>query len=455
MSEKSPHGLADAASIRPEMNLPVETPATLASEQLAASEQLVDSRVPSDGALPSDSADAHFRGAKGDNGATWPCSTKQNRKNRRTRRTNWMLWSLLVCLFMAFFFYVFVLPEWELGWYRLRNPQKKFLPPELEMKWMNRTLLRACEFLFVGWFFYFGASIGSFLNVVAWRVPEGRTIVFGGSKCPFCNTHLAFIDNTPILGWLTLQGRCRTCRLPIASRYLWIEVAVGTVFMWLAMWQWVRGSTNLPHWNPVGRAGLINIVLDPHWPSIGLVAIHAALFGILIMLATANIGRKPFPVFALCLIGFGLASFKIFWPTMDLIAWYRPFSLSGFLPGLLGDSLVWNPIASVLVGAVVGGSVGWVSSHLYAQHFGPIVGRHWTLQCFLVGTVLGWQSAVTIVGASLIAYTLLRPASRLFHPLTSTWSLANRAIGLNACFILIALVHHSLWLQIALLLGLA
>ncbi len=372
-----------------------------------------------------------------------------NRKRRR--RTNWMLVSLFSCLCMAFLFYVLVLPEIELSLFRLRNPRKKFLPPELEMKWASRTLLRACESLFVGWFFYFGASIGSFLNVVAWRVPEGRTIVFGGSKCPFCNSHLSFIDNTPILGWLTLQGKCRTCKLPIAPRYLLIEISVGAAFMWLAIWQLIRGSANLPHWNFPSREGLVNIVLDPNWPSIGIYANHAAMFSVLIMLATANIGKKPFPIFSLCLIGFALGSVKIFAPYMDLVAWHRPFSK----PDLFRFDPYGSPFLSVLIGAAAGGAMGWVSSFAFARHYGGIVGRHWAFQCFLLGSVLGWQAALTIVVASLILYAIVRPAYRLFQPLTLNWTLASRAIGLNVCFILVAMVHHSLWIQIARLMGLA
>jgi len=361
-----------------------------------------------------------------------------------------MLVTLFCCLCVAYLFYVVLLPEIELSLFRLRNPQKKFLPPELATKWANRTLLRTCEFLFVGWFFYFGASIGSFLNVVAWRVPEGRTIVFGGSKCPFCNTHLSFIDNTPILGWLTLQGKCRTCRLPIAPRYLVIEIAVGITFMWLAMWQLVRGSVNLPHWNFPSRAGLVNIVLDPQWQSIGVYSMHAAMFSVLIMLAAANVGKKPFPIFPLCLIALGIASIKIAAPYMDLVAWYCPF----FKPNLFSFDRYLHPALSGLVGGLVGSALGWISSFVFARHFGGIVGRHWILQCFLLGTVLGWQSVATIVVASLVAYAIVRPASYLFQPFTSNWTLANRAIGLNACFILVALVHHSLWFQIAHLLGL-
>ncbi len=373
------------------------------------------------------------------------------RNRKRRYRTNWMLLALMVGLLIAFSFYVFALPLIEGSVFRLQNPTKKSLPSELQMKWSNRTMLRSCEFLFLAWFFYLGASIGSFLNVVAWRVPEGRTIVFGGSKCPFCDSRLSFIDNTPVLGWIVLQGRCRTCRLPIAPRYLMIEIAVGGVFMWLALWQLVRGGINLPSWNGVGRTGLVNIVLDPPWPLIGIYLVHVAMFGVLIMLATANGGRKPFPVLAMILIGLGLASSKIVNPSFDLIAWHLPFSKHGL--SNLGP--LANPAFSVLIGGAAGWLVGWLSSWMVARRFGAIVARHWTLQCFLVGTVLGWQSVLTIVVVSLSVYGISRTTYRLNHSRTSNSTLANQALRLNACFIIVALVHHSFWFQIAHLLGLS
>jgi len=286
--------------------------------------------------------------------------------------------------------------------------------------------------------------------VVAWRVPEGRTIVFGGSKCPFCDTHLSFIDNTPVLGWLYLQGKCRTCRLPIAPRYLFIEIAVGVAFMWLALWQLVRGGVNLPHWNTFGREGLVNIVLDPPWPLICIYLVHAGMFGLLIMLATANTGRKPFPIFSMVLIAFGLTSDKIVYPSLDVVAWYLPFFKAGFS----GFGPYLNPAISVLVGGLTGSLIGWVSSFIFARRFGSVIGRHWVLQCFLVGTVLGWQSLVTIVVLSLIVYGILRFARRMTASKRSNWTIANQSLGLNACFIITALVHHTFWSQMAHLLGL-
>ena len=361
-----------------------------------------------------------------------------------------MLMTLFLSLFVAYCIYVLVLPQIEVSLFRFLNPQRKFLPPELEMSWTNRILLRSCEFLFVGWFFYFGASIGSFLNVVAWRVPAGRTIVFGGSKCPFCDTHLSFIDNTPILGWLYLQGKCRTCRLPIASRYLWIEVAVGVAFTWLALWQLVRGGANLPHWTSQAKVGLVNIVLDPYWPLIGIYLIHAVLFAVLIMLATANIGNKPFPVFPLVLIGFGLASSKIIDPTLDLVAWHQPFSRVG-LPEFGPYA---NPALSVVIGGLAGGLLGWISSFVFARQFGATVGRHWALQCFLIAAVLGWQSGVIIVVLSLITYTIVRLVYRLLQPQRPDGMHGNPSLPLSMCLITSAVFHHSFWFQIAHLTGL-
>lgn len=376
---------------------------------------------------------------------------KPGRRRWKRRRTNWMLVTLFLSLFVAYVFYVLVLPQIEVSVFRSFYPQKKILPPELEMKWAHRILLRSCEFALVAWFFYFGASIGSFLNVVAWRVPAGRTIVFGGSKCPFCDTHLGFIDNTPILGWLCLQGKCRTCRLPIATRYLWIEVAVGAAFTWLALWQLVRGGANLPHWTSQARVGLINIVLDPHWPMIGIYLIHAILFAMLIMLATANMSNKPFPVFPIVLIGFGLASSKIIDPSLDLVSWQKPFSKLG----LTGYGPFANPAMSVVVGGLAGGLLGWISAFAYARKLGAAVGRHWALQCFLIAVVLGWQSGVIIVMLSLIAYSVVRTLVLSIRPRRSDEIQANQSLMLNICFILSAVAHHSFWIQIAHLLGLS
>jgi len=77
-----------------------------------------------------------------------------------------------------------------------------------------------------------GLLVGSFLNVVIHRVPLGRSIVFPGSHCPRCGAPIRAFDNVPVISWLVLGAKCRTCRGPISPRYPAIELANG--FLWLA-----------------------------------------------------------------------------------------------------------------------------------------------------------------------------------------------------------------------------
>ncbi len=80
-----------------------------------------------------------------------------------------------------------------------------------------------------------GLMIGSFLNVVIHRVPEGRSIVSPASHCPSCRTPIAPWDNLPLLSYAWLRGRCRSCGVAISLRYPAIELVTGLVFAALAM----------------------------------------------------------------------------------------------------------------------------------------------------------------------------------------------------------------------------
>src|SRR3569833_4074709 len=94
--------------------------------------------------------------------------------------------------------------------------------------------------------FAFGASIGSFLNVVAYRVPLGKSIIRPASRCPHCETPLRSFDNVPVLGWLWLRGKCRACRGPISPRYPMVEILLGAVCSVLAWVDWPMGGVILP-----------------------------------------------------------------------------------------------------------------------------------------------------------------------------------------------------------------
>jgi leader peptidase (prepilin peptidase)/N-methyltransferase len=77
----------------------------------------------------------------------------------------------------------------------------------------------------------FGLAIGSLLNVVIVRLPEGRSLWRPGSACPGCATPIAWYDNIPLLSFALLRGRCRACAMPIAWRYPLVEAVTGAAFL--------------------------------------------------------------------------------------------------------------------------------------------------------------------------------------------------------------------------------
>lgn len=77
-----------------------------------------------------------------------------------------------------------------------------------------------------------GACVGSFLNVVVWRLPRQESLLHPGSHCPRCGTPLTWFENLPVLGWLWLLGRCRHCGAAIAPRYPLVELL--TAGLWVA-----------------------------------------------------------------------------------------------------------------------------------------------------------------------------------------------------------------------------
>ena len=77
-----------------------------------------------------------------------------------------------------------------------------------------------------------GACVGSFTNVVAWRLPREESLVWPGSHCPKCGQGVRWHDNVPVLGWIWLRGRCRDCHQGISSRYPLVELV--SALLWLS-----------------------------------------------------------------------------------------------------------------------------------------------------------------------------------------------------------------------------
>lgn len=85
------------------------------------------------------------------------------------------------------------------------------------------------------WFWYicifaFGCCIGSFLNVVVWRLPRNKSLLNPPSTCPACGKLILYYDNIPLFSWLILRARCRFCKAPISPRYFIIELLTALIF---------------------------------------------------------------------------------------------------------------------------------------------------------------------------------------------------------------------------------
>ncbi len=79
--------------------------------------------------------------------------------------------------------------------------------------------------------FIFGAIIGSFLNVVVWRLPRGESLAYPGSHCPYCGHSLSALENIPLISFLLLGAKCKKCRHAISRRYFLVELFTAVLFL--------------------------------------------------------------------------------------------------------------------------------------------------------------------------------------------------------------------------------
>ncbi len=105
-----------------------------------------------------------------------------------------------------------------------------------------------------------GLLVGSFLNVVIWRVPRGESVVRPGSHCPSCGEPVRPRDNIPVLSWLLLRGRCRDCSAPISRRYPLVEVLTSVVLVVLTLR--IGPEASLPAFLYLGVIGVALALID-------------------------------------------------------------------------------------------------------------------------------------------------------------------------------------------------
>ena len=188
--------------------------------------------------------------------------------------------------------------------------------------------------------FLIGACIGSFLNVVIYRLPRGKSLSKPRSFCPSCGKSIPFYLNIPILSWLMLRGKCRYCKIAISPRYIIIEAITGFAFAGLFYCYFVA-NTRL-----VGSENSIRAFLDGHW---WIYVSHAILVAAFIAASAIDLELWIIP---LSLCWFVTATGVVF------------STISGYFvsPDILAVT-AWVPLASAKTAAIaVGSAVGLLTS---------------------------------------------------------------------------------------------
>ena len=203
-----------------------------------------------------------------------------------------------------------------------------------------------------------GLLIGSFLNVVIWRVPRGESVVSPPSHCPGCDRPIAPRDNVPVLSWLLLRGRCRGCGTRISVRYPAVELATGALFAGLAVH--FGAHAVLPAFLYLGAVGIALALIDfdhhrlPDALTLPSYPVGLALLG---FAAAFDDGHTPF-LRALLGMAVLFAFYALLWLVYPAGMGLGDVKLSG----VLGLYLGWVGWGAVVVGAfsafVLGGLVG-------------------------------------------------------------------------------------------------
>lgn len=224
----------------------------------------------------------------------------------------------------------------------------------------------------------FGLLIGSFLNVVIWRVPRGESIVRPPSACPACGHTLRPYDNVPLLSWMLLRARCRDCGAPISARYPVVELTTGVLF---ALMPFLVAVAALPAYLWLAGAGVALAAIDldtkrlPNaitYPTAGVVGgwlvVVALVQGAPQQALRTFLGGVAFGAFFLLLHivyprGMGMGDVKLAVPLGFGLAWisWGTLLIGGFAAFFLG-SLVG-------IGLMVAGKAG----RRTALPFGPFM----------------------------------------------------------------------------------
>jgi leader peptidase (prepilin peptidase)/N-methyltransferase len=254
-----------------------------------------------------------------------------------------------------------------------------------------------------------GACIGSFLNVVIYRVPAGLSILHPPSRCPHCLRQLAPRDNIPIIGWFLIKGKCRYCHTPVSWRYPAIEALTAFLFWSLAAYF----GTSIPVLSLCFYAAFLSWLLALAMIDIDTMTLpnsltqSGLLLGLIyqVSLASINGDRIAFP--RLLLFGIGGAVLGIWLLEIMRIAgrmFLQKEAMGGGDPKLaamIGMWLGWeNVLLTILIASAIGtlvGAITIITKDLGKQQpipFGPFLALGGAISLFfgksILSAYLGW-----------------------------------------------------------------
>jgi leader peptidase (prepilin peptidase) / N-methyltransferase len=201
-----------------------------------------------------------------------------------------------------------------------------------------------------------GLLLGSFLNVVIWRVPRGESIVRPPSHCPSCGHAVRPRDNVPVASWLLLRGRCRDCHAPISVRYPLVELATGLVFLVLALR--IGFEPELPAYLYLGAIGIALAMIDIDVKRLPNAIVLPSYLVVAVLLgAAAAVQGEWGTLLRAALAGLALYAFYF----LLMLVYPRGMGFGDVkLAGILGAYLGWLGWGELVVGSFLAFLVGGV-----------------------------------------------------------------------------------------------
>ncbi|MEN1680155.1 MAG: prepilin peptidase [Planctomycetota bacterium] len=274
-----------------------------------------------------------------------------------------------------------------------------------DMSLAEQVRLRTTEALTALAFASFGASIGSFLNVVAYRAPRRESVAFRRSRCPSCGKQLRWNENLPILGWLRLKGRCGACDTPISSRYIVVEAATASLFVLLYFAELISGGANVPIRKPNFYNGVVWIIFYTKWDLVRLYLFHCLAACCLLTLTLIDIDRLRLPAWLRWLAAVSLIALPAIWPDLLPVTWLE----RNTSPYAIREWTVATAIPTSVAGGMVGALVGWLASRIVFGGKPSLTsekpetagsarppGGHMVSAGLIVGLSVGWQATIGV-----------------------------------------------------------